>query len=164
MTTVINGRNSNFNIGQPLPILKAIFLVTFIGGLAAIILFGRRVLWNNPINRILLFIVIFYLGSLWLYNFKEYSQLGQTVAIQGRYWIPALIPILILFGQIIAYLMQKYQSAKLIFVIAFTVLILQGGGIATFVIRSDDSWYWQNSVVAKINKKSRSVLHHVIIS
>jgi len=164
ITFAANGKSSGYIIGNPLPIVLILFAVTFLGGIVTVIYFGRKILWNKPVNRLLMAVIIFYLGALWLQNYSDYLHFGQTVAIQGRYWIPVLIPILILIGQTIAHIVREHPRMKTVIVIYFLVLLLQGGGLATFVFRSDNSWYWQNSVVYKVNQKSRTVLNHILIS
>jgi hypothetical protein len=164
MTFAANGQASNYAVGAPIPILSTLFTVVLLGGLVLVVFMGRRILWSNPVNRALSVIVLFYLAALWLQNYSDYMHLGQPVAIQGRYLIPVLIPILILLAQLISQLLQKYRHAKVALSLVLIILLLQGGGISTYIIRSDQSWYWQNTTVNKINSKSRSVLKHVVIT
>jgi hypothetical protein len=40
---------------------------------------------------------------------------------------------------------------------------LQGGGVITFIMRSDQGWYWQNYLSHRINEKAQKLLDPVII-
>lgn len=164
MTMAVNGQTSNYAIGNPIPTLDYLFNVILLGGLVMIIFLGKKYLWQNPFNKLLIIAVLFYLAALWLQNYSDYMHLGTPVAIQGRYIIPVLIPILILMGQLISQLLKKYSHTKVVLCLILIVLLLQGGGITTYILRSDQSWYWQNVTVNKINSKSRTVLKHVVVT
>jgi hypothetical protein len=164
MAFAVNGRNSSYYSAEPLPIIIILYWVAFVGGTAMLIFYGKKILWKNQLNRLLIAISGLYLAALWFNNYSDYRHFGWPVAIQGRYWIPILIPILVLLAQMLASVLKKHNNLKVILALALVILLLQGGGLATFILRSDETWYWQNSVVYKVNQKSRSVLSHVIIS
>jgi hypothetical protein len=42
------------------------------------------------------------------------------------------------------------------------VFLLQGGGTTTFLIRSADTWMWDNGVVRSVNRTARSVAWRII--
>jgi hypothetical protein len=48
-------------------------------------------------------------------------------------------------------------------VVALFVLFLQGGGALTYVIDSNQNWYWQNRTVQQLNKVAQHVVKPLII-
>ena len=46
---------------------------------------------------------------------------------------------------------------------AAILLFLQGGGVMTFILRSDASWDWQNRAVIDANNAARKVLSPVVV-
>ena len=58
--------------------------------------------------------------------------------------------------------LRHLQIQKALFAVVISVLFLQGGGLLTFILSSDQSWYWPNSTVVKINTAVKKIAHHVI--
>jgi hypothetical protein len=50
------------------------------------------------------------------------------------------------------------QNYKAVMITVVTLLMLQGGGVVTFIVRSDASWYWHNRVVERVNESARDFL------
>jgi hypothetical protein len=58
----------------------------------------RIILQKNRGLLSLIIIAFIYLLALWARNYHDYLQLGQPVAIDGRYWAPILIYLYALMG------------------------------------------------------------------
>jgi hypothetical protein len=43
------------------------------------------------------------------------------------------------------------------------LLFLHGGGVFTFILRSDSTWYWPNPAVQKINQTTQKILSPITI-
>lgn len=140
--------------------------IIIIGGLLAII-YGRQVFAAKPL-RVLLAIIGFYTLILFLQNFSSYRHTGEVVSVHGRYFV-AVYPLLLLvlglaFEACFRQYNTKLNTLKIPFSVIIIVLFLQGGGISVWNIRSDDSWFIQQSQPAiKFNRAARTVLDHLII-
>ncbi|HSX44674.1 MAG TPA: DUF2142 domain-containing protein [Candidatus Saccharimonadales bacterium] len=159
----LNGSSSNFKTGQPYRLVRYLSVITIgIGSLCFI-------WWQSSLRKkyhlnLLIVVAIIYITTLWLQNYVDFVHLGLAVAIQGRYLIPVLPILYLLFGLGINKLFSGATKLKLASVIlAGLILITQGGGIGVYILRSDSSWYWPNTTVNRLNSDARSVLQRLII-
>ncbi len=126
-----------------------------------------RRLWRMTYLRYLLLIIGFYTLVLFIKNFSMYLHTGEAVAIHGRYLIP-LYPVLYLalalgFGWALDRFVNR-QQFKTWLVVATTVLLLQGGGIVVWIVRSDPAWYWpQSAAAAQANRTAKEVLRYTTV-
>lgn len=147
-----------------------LFLVGLTGGFVAVILgLGILLKWRSMFaghpERVLLLVTIFGYGvALFADNYVSYASTAQPVAINGRYWIPFL-PLFFALGALAwrkvlvdAYIV-KVSAAMLV----VAVLLLQGGGTMSYIIRSNDSWFWPNTTIRRINGDVRSTVSPFII-
>ena len=94
-----------------------------------------------------------------------FRETGQPVAINGRY----LIPVLILMAAIgwksltVAFNRLKIGAYRPLFAAVILLCFLQGGGVFTYIMRSDSSWYFPSSAANTMNEKARTILDPVII-
>jgi hypothetical protein len=98
---------------------------------------------------------MFYVSLLLLNNFGAYERTGRPVAINGRYLLPVLIPLIAIGGMAVSELFGRRQSLKIGLLGILTLGFIWGGGALTFILRSDSAWYWNNSVVKEINATIR---------
>lgn len=100
--------------------------------------------YYRPSLWLFLGVSIVYIGVLWIENYKMYNETGIAVAINGRYLLP-VIPLLILLCAL-AFREITQRQPKLQLLIASIVIFAfaWGGGALTYVLRSNDDWYWQN--------------------
>ncbi|MGF7228405.1 MAG: hypothetical protein ACQR33_00275 [Candidatus Saccharibacteria bacterium] len=160
----INSSTRNYTNYPPLPFPSTTAVVLAIVMGLLIIIFARRI-FTRPLLTFCGLVVFFYCGALWLDNYKMFAETGQPVAINGRYLIPVLPLIAAVawrgFNLIARRLNQVWLKPALASVVL--LLFLQGGGLITFIMRSDESWYWSNNTVIKVNNTARSVLDPFII-
>jgi hypothetical protein len=83
--------------------------------------------------------------------------------MNGRYLLPVLFFIAAIIGIAFSLELRKYANRKIIICILAMVFFLQGGGILTFIVRSDSSWYWPNNTVNKVNSTAKKLTNHVIV-
>ncbi len=103
-------------------------------------------------------IAALYIAALFYENISDYYNYYQAVAIQGRYLVP-LLPIIMLFSLLgINHVIKKHHTSKLIILGFIFILFLNGAGLVTHLIRSNESWNWDNQTVRQINNNSRNVL------
>jgi hypothetical protein len=116
----------------------------------------------------LAFVSVVFAISLWKNNLNRFHNVGAPVAIHGRYWAQILPIILVLFvlgfkftlDRLPAKIQPKIASAALIIAL---LAFMQGGGITSFILISDASWYWPDKPIVELNQKARSVLSKIII-
>ncbi len=105
-----------------------------------------------------------YVFVLWLDQFEAFRRTGQPVAINGRYLLPVLLPIMLLAALAYGQLLKANNKLKAIFVSVTILFMFWGGGAMTYIIRSNDdsSWWWPNSYTRSVNRVVKSVLHPVM--
>lgn len=155
--------SSGFVTGQPLTVTRFVSVTVVCLGVV-LSLFKQRELRKKYMLDMLLVCTIFYIAILFLQNYTDFLHLGSPVAIQGRY----LVPVLIIFYSILGlsyfeFLRASSLTQALLVVTATTFLLTQGGGAGIYILRSDQSWYWQNRTVIRANNLARDVLHNVAI-
>lgn len=155
----IDGPKSDYQVGKPFRILRNSSVLVLILGTGLIIYHNR---YLRKKYRLMLFgiITITYGGSLIALNYSEFINLGYPFAIQGRYLIP-ILP-LIIAVMVAAYsktIGKQRTTIKLsLFSLALLVLLTQGGGAGTYILRSKDSWYWPNNISNDLNHNARNIL------
>jgi hypothetical protein len=91
-------------------------------------------------------IVATYLLFLWARNYYDYRQLGQPLAIQGRYVVPVLVYMYALLGLGITYTLESKKTLRLVVRPAITAIVIFSfiyfGGYVRYVsnISPNDQW------------------------
>jgi len=156
----VDGPGTNFQTRGPLviPGLSAIFFAA--AGVVVVVAAAPR-LWrkyNTPVFWLFLAVVVSYVGALYLDDYQDFLQTGQPVAINGRYLLPALLLVFVIVAIAVRELFGRWQGLKLA-VAALAVLCLAwGGGALTYILRSNNAWYWPNSTVQTANHAVRSAI------
>ncbi len=136
------------------------YSVLFIGMISVLINFKQ--LWAKPYIRLSLLIISIYMIVLWLFNFQLYQKLGAAQAIQARYTYPILLLIFVVFLEGFKNIIQSARQRKFLITI-FLVFFVWGGGITGYLIRADDTWYWQNHTVISVNRVTQEILKKIVI-
>ncbi len=144
LTFAVAGPTNDYRTREPLPLLLGSFSVLLaIGSIST--LFAIRKATRNPIITLTAFAGSLYLLLLIFRLYSSYQSTGEPLAINGRY----LLPLLPMTGMslIIAtvWLAQRLHIERLLPVIgtiALIVLIATGGGVLTYSILAEPSWYW----------------------
>jgi hypothetical protein len=42
-------------------------------------------------------------------------------------------------------------------------MFLEGGGLLTFIARSDNNWYWDNDAVVKVNHAAKKITSKIVV-
>ncbi len=149
----VDGPATRFQTRGPLPVPGMSIIVIGIGGMVALVGGLRKLLRNYDRTAIILFLTTatVYITTLWFDNYKAYVRTGQPVAINGRYLLPFMPLVLVLGALAGRQLLIKYP--RLISFVTVTILLSQlwGGGVLTYILRSNDNWYWHSSVVRNAN-------------
>lgn len=160
----VAGPENNFQTRGPLtlPSLSAVALLA--GGLVVLASSRRRLSYIVHDNTIRLYAGAagFYALILWIDNYGAYLKTGQPVAINGRYLLP-IIPLAVT-PLVLAYQVALHNRPKLSAGLAAAAIVcmLWGGGWLTYVLRSNDSWYWPNPAVKAGNHAVQKVLDPIV--
>jgi uncharacterized membrane protein len=155
----INGKNAFYMNYRELPVPGTTAIVLAAGGLLAVAIWLRPILRGNMFLAFLLAMSFFYIVVLWLDGFAAYKYAGKAVAINGRYLLPVLLLLAVAIGHALdAGLFRKLPKLKPYLAALVILLFLHGGGVFTFILRSDHSWDWPNQAVYNVNDAARKVL------
>ena len=123
----------------------------------------RRLFAARPERVLLLLIMLGYGLALFADNFAEYVDTAAPVAINGRYWVPFLPLFFGLSGLAWAQLLRRRPAIKTAAaMLTLAVFVLQGGGVMTYIVRSNDNWYWPNATLRRMNGDIRRVISPIV--
>lgn len=159
----INGPTSGYQNYPSLPLPSAAAIVLALFGVAVLGQFWRQTFRRNDYLAFFLLVIVCYCGALWLDDYAQYLKTGQPVAINGRYLLPVLLPMAAIIGRAISVSMRTRPLLKPLLAAAVIVLFLEGGGVLTFISRSDESWYWPSKVVVQANRTARRLVSPILI-
>ena len=157
----LNGSESNFAVGDPLPLPTIAAIGIGVVGSLCCLYFWRQLLHKRAVRFFALIIAV-YCAALWLQNYTDYMHLGQLVAVQGRYLLPVLVFIYVNVGFGFQQLLHKLPEIRLGLMTAVLICFMAGGGALTYILHSDPSWYMPSSKVVTINQKTQRILGPII--
>lgn len=157
----VDGPGTGFQTRGPLlmPAIGSIFFIC--AGAAVVAVYGKRVFkkYDSRALSLLLLAALVYSAALWLDNFSAYLRTGQPVAINGRYLFPVLPPLLLIgalsFGE---FCRGKAAWLRPAILAVASLCLIWGGGALTYILRSNDGWYWPDQAVRDVNGAVRSTL------
>lgn len=129
----------------------------FIGAIITTAVAWRR-LGLKKIRYLFLGSIGLYALALWVKNYSDYTTYGIPVATQGRYFIPFLIPLIAMTGYALSVaIKQRYVKGVLLAV--SLLLFTQGAGATTYILYSNENWYWPNETVKTVNQNTQKILN-----
>ena len=160
----VNGPNGNFTNYPPLPLPSAATLILLIGGVIAVLKWWRKLFRNNLKLLLLLFISGAYIVALIGQGYYTYTYTKVLENMNGRYLVPILLLLAAIFGQALSHMLAKANTRKALFAAIILLFFLEGGGVITFIARSNASWDVENKTVVKVNDAARKLVKKVIIT
>lgn len=157
------GPNAWYLSLNPLPVIFVTALTVFVIGALLLLVYRRQVFKEYEHVGFLLFMCLFYAAALWARNYQDYMQLGEKIAIQGRYLLPVTLPAMIILALGFRRLLGHKAHLKVALLAATFVLFLQGGGALSYISNSTEDWYWRNGAVTRLNKAAQRVVHPLIV-
>ncbi len=154
----------DYPAGEPLRVaFVTAWLVVGFG--VACILLRLKMLWRKGfVFRLFMAVPLVYIGVLFVQNLSDYLNLGVPVAMNGRYLLPVLLPLMALAAVAAQDIFRKVRlEYKLGILGVLLLLTLNGGGITPYTIRSWDDWVWQSQPALTATRTVRSILWPVII-
>ncbi len=155
--------SDTYDTKAPLPVPGGTAIALAVIGCTLFIWYSRRIIEHNVYRQTVLLAAGLYIAALFIQTYQGFVKTGIPVAINGRYLIPFLPFIMLFVGLAFRKLWHVQQGTKVLAVLIVTLLFLQGGGVLTFIVKSDDTWDWPNDAVIRINHAARNVLRTVII-
>ena len=111
----------------------------------------------------LFFVSIFYVLVLFIQGYASYHYTDVLENMNGRYLLPVIILFVAVFGKAFSIWLKNSEKIKIVMVCVILALFLQGGGLLTFLSRSDDTWDVQNKTVQKVNDEARKLTGPILI-
>lgn len=162
MFFAVNGPADSYRNYPPLPLPSTAAVLLAVTGTLALGWYGWRALRYRPLLLFLMGMSLFYLAVLWVEDYSQFLETGQPVAINGRYVLPVLLPLAAVAGTALGAAFRSTPRLKVYSAIVLLVLFLQGGGVLTFIARSDAAWYWPNPAVRAMNEGAQRLLLPVL--
>lgn len=138
-------------------VMPGMSAIAFTGaGIVLVAAYGRRVFhkYGKDMLTLTVLAAALYTTVLWLKQFTLYMETGRVVAINGRYLFPVLLPLILLGALSATEFLNRFKEArklKLAMASLAVAGLLWGGGALTYILRSSDTWYWDNGAVRSVN-------------
>lgn len=159
----LNGPASGYSLGAANTNLLRLALGGLLVGTLLVILGYYWIRQRFKLGQFML-IAVAYGAVLLQRNYSEFLYLGYPFGIQGRYLVPFLPVIMAVYATGYQFWLTKLPNTKTILtVVAIAIVLTQGGGAATFILRSDSSWYRSSRFVETANHRARSILTPVLL-
>jgi hypothetical protein len=160
----VDGPALNFQTDGPF-IVPAVGVIVFSSlGAVLTIVFWRRI-WQRYDHMALALGLLSssgYLAAVWLDDYREYLQTGQPEAINGRYLLPVLLLLILLIVMAYNEALRKIALAKYCLAVVVLLTAIWGGGVLTYILRSNNGWDWPNQTVLNVNDAVRRVIGPVV--
>ncbi len=160
----VDGPASEFQTRGPLVIPSISAIIFALASGLVLIITSPRLLkrYRGSVLALFMAVTLVFVGLLWLDEFAAFIRTAQPVAINGRYLLPVM-PLVLIAG-VMAWneLLGSFRALKLALGSVVIVCLLWGGGALTYVLRSNDTWYWPNSILRTPNHVIQDTLGPVI--
>lgn len=159
----INGPVSGFVNYPPLPLPSAAAALIAISGIAMVVMWRRRIFHDNPYLSLFFVISLLYVLALLIDGYTAYRYTNVLQTMNGRYLLPILLLMAAIIGKAFSLELRGSVTRKTVIAVLALLFFLQGGGVLTFITRSDPSWDWPNSAVVHVNNAARTVTKPVVL-
>lgn len=160
---VINGPNSSYVNYPPLPLPAAGAIILVLVSLWAMFKWRKKLVNHSPYITFLLLVSGLYIVALFIDGYITYKYTDVLELMNGRYLIPVLLLIAAVAGSAVSYSIHRVKPYKEIIILLILFLFINGGGFFTYIERSDNSWYWPDSTVQKVNHVAKKITKPVIV-
>lgn len=161
-STAANLANGKLQGAPPMPV---IYHLVFYGVIASVLLIAyawRDIFRTNHAWRYLTLLSAALIVVLFITNARGYYEMHAALANQPRYLL-TVVPIVITGAIAATGLLMKHQSIKLLAFLVILLAMTQGGGVITHIVRSNSQWYWENSIVQRVNTTIKDVVKPLIV-
>lgn len=156
----VDGPATQFQTRGPLLIPSISVIIFSVGGVIALIFTVRRIFkaYNAPVLWFFISATLIYLAALFIDDYVAYVHTAVPVAINGRYLFPVLPIVLLIFALAYNELLRKRHTLKVVLACVIIIATIWGGGALTYILRSNDAWYWNAQPVYDINHAVQHVV------
>ncbi len=149
-------------VSNPLPIMIMAYYSFAMLGVGLILIFLREFFKNN-ICKLLIITAGSYIFLLAAFNYKTYIHLADPVAITSRYLLP-IFPIFMYFTAVaIKKSFVYYPKSLILAILLIVILFTQGGGISTFILEANKSYYFNNPIIKEVNEPLHTTINKIVI-
>ena len=144
-TFAVAGPTNDYQTKAPLPVPLVVYALFGLVSVVSLVAFTKRSLGANPLIAMVLVISFIYLASLIWKLYGAYVNTGDPVAINGRYLLPLLPFIGAISAMAILTVLQKSKVLQWLLpttAVFLALLLLQGGGVQTYIVRGESTWFW----------------------
>lgn len=157
----VDGPTTRFQTRGPLTVPGWSGIIFAVIGVIAFA-FRAKYLWrkyNRPALWLLSSTTLVYVLVVFVNNYSMYLETAKAVAINGRYLLPVL-PFMILLSALAINDITKQHPRLQIGLASLVILCFAwGGGAYTYVLRSNDAWYWPaNQTIESVNHTVQDVI------
>lgn len=143
LTFAVAGKTNDFETKLPFPALVSLFVgLSFIGLICTIVQAVRRnVPWFGGLTVLLSAV---YVGALSFQLYGDYIDTAEPVAINGRYLLPLLPLVAVVFVHAIRTVLRRVD-VRLLSALTFLLLaaaLVCGAGATTYIVLADQHWFW----------------------
>lgn len=146
----------------PLPLPAAAGGVVTLLSTAAIAIWWRRIFRHNVYLSFLFTISLVYLLVLLVQGVVTYRYTAVLENMNGRYLVPVLLPLAAVAGRALSLALRRLPLVRALAAVIVLVCFLDGGGLLTFLARSDSAWDWQNTAVVRVNNAARDAVNPLV--
>lgn len=159
----VNGPLQSYTNYPPLPLPATAAVVLAVSMVLLLIVYAQRIFRGQPLIIFSGIVVGVYCASLWIENYLMYLETGQPVAINGRYLVPVLLLMAVLGWRGFHVALARRPQLKPVFATIVLACFIGGGGVFTYILRSDASWYFPSHAAVRMNDTARDVVAPFII-
>lgn len=154
----VDGPNTDFQTQGPLLLPGGSALAFAAAGFIAILAGTPRVYkrYNTAVLTFMVIVTLAYIAALIIDGYEAYTRTGRPVALNGRYLL-VILPLVFLrvalsFNELLR------PRPKVVLLSVAILCLLWGGGALTYILRSNQAWYWDSSAVRATNKAVQQTL------
>lgn len=140
-------------------------LLVFFGSLAGVLVlvYAWRLMPRKDIAWYYLIAAVATLFlTVYLFNVRSYYALHAPYGDQPRYLLSVLPILITLIVAALAAAVRGSKRLKMLILIGAALVFTQGGGIISHIVLSEESWYWDNSLIRKANHLAQQPLRAVV--
>ena len=123
-----------------------------------------RELWQKNYTRIYSIAFFVYSSVLWAKLYRGHLSHGKFLAIQPRYFLFLMPMVLVITMMAWAAIYKKRRKETLLLSMVVLLLVLsQGGGLSTYIMKSNYTWYFQQPIIIKANENLKKIIGPLFI-
>ena len=160
----VDGLHTNFATRGPF-VLPAVGALVFSAlALIATALSWRQMMhrYNRRVIRLFIGVTASYVVALWLDGYRSFLHTGRPVALNGRYLLILYPMLMVILALGVNTYLKSRENLKAAIAVLALMCMFWGGGALTYILRSNDSWYWPNTPMKSANHAVQDVIGPIV--